>query len=145
MWQGGVCLVIQWLCVAFGCGLELRRKKNERKTCMKNSCSLSVCLWLSLFPYVSVFLSLDLLCLRLCSVSSPPPPHTPKTTNFEFQNVGEWCWMTHMGYSFCKLWAFMPALPFYPLLLAVLNLPALLIVAVWSRQKKIYPRIEMMH
>lgn len=39
----------------------------------------------------------------------------------------------------------MPALPFYPLLLAVLNLPALLIMAAWSRQKRIYPRIEMMH
>ena len=47
------------------------KKKSERKTCTKNSCSLSVCLWLSLFPCVSVFLSLDLLCLH-----PPSPPHT---------------------------------------------------------------------
>ena len=115
------------------------KEKNEWKTCTKNSCSLSVCLWLSLFPCVSLSVSGSALS------PSPLPPHTPKTASFEIQNVGEWCWMTRMGYSFCKLWAFMPALPFYPLLLAVLNLPALLIVAVWSRQKKIYPRIEMIH
>ena len=139
MWHGGVCLVIQWPCVAFGCGLELWRKKMSEKPARR---TLAACLFVSgslSFP-VSLFLSLDLLCLL-----PPLPPHTPKTASFEIQNVGEWCWMTRMGYSFCKLWAFMPALPFYPLLLAVLNLPALLIVAVWSRQKKIYPRIEMIH
>lgn len=39
----------------------------------------------------------------------------------------------------------MPALPFYPLLLAVLNLSALLIVTAWSKQREIYLGTEMIH
>lgn len=150
MWQYVTCLVIQWSCAAFGCRVQLRRKRinaNLTQTAFVIYLwlcrSLSLCLCLSLCFWLWLFVSPS-LSLLLSFSHKHANTHSPKTASFEFQSVWEWCWMTHMSNSFRKLCAFMPALSFYPLLLAVLNLPSLLIVAVWSRQKQIYLGIEMM-
>lgn len=67
------------------------KKKMSRKPAQRIlAACLSVCLGLSLFPYVSVFLSLALLCLL-----TPFPPH-PKNSKFWVSG----CWRVMLNDSY---------------------------------------------